>query len=190
MRKKLTILGALTALTIGALGLFQNGTAQGVPVQTFTTANVNWETCYVTKDPGYPSAASDTHPVYPDPDGGALQSSVCDGASLADPLPASTNVDAFTLITLAAGSRLALPTTYTTNEWGNTAVPCGAPTGDNECSAGTLTGNVTSRVDLGCGLGGLRVRVHLNLAEVMSEARLEEIPRRRIERPARTDRQD
>ena len=67
MRKKLTILGALTALTVGALWMFQTGTVQGVPVQTFTTANVNWETCYVTKDVGLSDGPWRHAPGLPEP---------------------------------------------------------------------------------------------------------------------------
>jgi hypothetical protein len=172
MRKKLTILGALTALTVGVLGMFQTGTVSGVPVQNFSTTSLNWVTCYHAKTVGYPGyTVPPAHPGYPDPDGsGTLQSSVCGAGALADPLPTSTNVDSFTLITDAGGARLTLPTTFTPQIWGNVALAC-TVNGDNECggadgvagqSTGStddvVTGNVTARVDLGCGLGGVGVQ--------------------------------
>lgn len=90
MPKKLTILGALMALVLGAVGVMRDGNAAfAAPVQNF---NANATICYGSAPgPG---------------------SFVCPGAS-GTTATASSSATQYTLINLPSGSRLTLPIVYT-----------------------------------------------------------------------------
>lgn len=140
MPKKLTMLGALTAaLVFGYFGLF-NSTSSGAPLLQFATsgaAEISVDQCYDTNPANYPTIS-----------GGRV---VCNPANPAV-LPVNTGVTTWTVINLPVGNRLTLPATFTpsdTGEWQNAAVGC-TPGANNRCTAGTTTGNITSRTDIGC----------------------------------------
>jgi hypothetical protein len=142
MPKKLTILGALTAaLVFGYFGLF-NGTSQGA-LQSFTTTGAtafDWDVCY-----------GGARTV---PSGGGIG---CGAGSSNTTVPRNTSLISYTNIEIPPGSRLSLPITYTpsngTTEWQADTVACAPLDGNNECTALTDVGDVTSRTDLGCDLG-------------------------------------
>lgn len=132
MPKKLTVIGVLAALALGAFGLF-NSSGQAAQIQPFSAATVNWTACY------------DGSP----PSGGVL---ACGAGSSATTAPAATNLVSYTIIDLPAGQRLTLPITFTPTTWSTATVACAAGA-NNDCTAGTTTGNVTARTDILCDAG-------------------------------------
>jgi hypothetical protein len=107
MPKKLTILGALMALVLGAVGIMRDGNAAfAAPVQNF---NVNATICYGSA----PAPGSFT----------------CPGAS-GTTAPASSSAAQYTLINLPTGSRLTLPNVYTPASFGFTPGAVSSQVGD------------------------------------------------------------
>lgn len=120
MRKKLTLVGVLTALVFGAVVVagdvsktFAGAGPNQIPVQNFAVSN---DICY------------GSHPS----DG----TQVCPGAS-ASTAPASSSATQYTNVKLPHGSRLTLPITYTPSDFGFTA------------GSGTV-GSVTAISDILC----------------------------------------
>src|SRR4029079_4773348 len=102
MPKKLTIIGALMVLVIGALGVFRSESASafGTPVQTFVKTDINWDACFGGAAPA----------------GGVLgcgAGSTDDGVSA--PLAVNTTYTSWSIIKLNQGQRLTLPFTFTPN---------------------------------------------------------------------------
>ena len=144
MRKKLTILGALTvAVVMGLFGLNNTSTTTEGALQSFSISGVtevDWHGCYDTVPANTPVLS-----------GGRV---VCN-ASNPTTLPSATTVTHWSLINLPRGNRLTLPITFTpmdTGEFASPSIACftGGPTGNNECDAGTITGTVTARPDVAC----------------------------------------
>ncbi len=139
MPKKLTILGALTVLVLGALGIFHSsGANAALPVQTFSNTGPNpidYDICY---GGAYPN--------------GALACGVGSSDTYAG-TPGAT-VNQYSLTSLPAGNRLTLPVGYTPTgaSTGFRGVPlaCGALDAFNQCTAGTIGGSVQARADILC----------------------------------------
>ena len=106
MRKKLTLVGVLSALTLGIVSLTGGGTSSAAPVQNFS---VDQSICYGSS------------PVV-----GSLS---CPGTS-ATVAPSGSSANTYQSIKLDIGSRLTLPTTYTPSSYGFTVPAQGAVTGD------------------------------------------------------------
>jgi hypothetical protein len=140
MPKKLTILGVLTAAVVLGFGVFNTTqTTQGA-IQGFSTSAYDWTTCYGG--------------AFPVPTGGGGVG--CGAGSSETTVPRNTPLVSYTIIELPPGQRIGLPITFTpsdgTTEFQDATVTCTAGA-NNDCTAGTLTGDVTSRTDLGCDLG-------------------------------------
>ncbi len=151
MPRKLTIVGVLTALVLGVIGLAQ--TAQAVypnGIQSFCSVNgeaggtcpaaqqINWDICY---DTTYPTNSA-SPPQGPGLTGG------CQSANLSDVWSptgsAGVPTKTYQIINVPTGSRLTLPTTYTPSAFGRITPALGAVTGtvsaltDVFCNAPTI----------------------------------------------------
>ncbi len=144
MKTQLLILAGLLALGLLASGRFLDDAASGAPIQQFDTSgafevDVNW--CY-----------GGSYPVS-DGAGGVL----CGPGSSSTTTPRDTALDTYSIISRPIGTRFGASSIFTPNdgpsEWQVVAPICGGLDANNECTAATVTGDVTARLDLQCSNG-------------------------------------
>jgi len=146
MAKKLTVIGVLAAVVIGALTWFSGNASAGpccTDIQHFDISGafeVDAVVCYDGSRPSTPLPAVPANP--------------CGAGSSSTAAAAGTTMPAYSVNRIPPGSRLSLAITVAPSSWPVTTYPCG-PTTNNACNgdvkaAEATSGNVYAEANLFC----------------------------------------